>query len=57
MTRRSSAMPTRPRISRLGAQPPPELVIAHTNLYWGNHEAPGRTADTVAAKDVEFEAS
>ena len=21
--------------------PPPELVIAHTNLYWGNHEAPG----------------
>ena len=20
--------------------PPPELVIAHTNLYWGNHEAP-----------------
>jgi len=37
--------------------PPPELVIAHTNLYWGNHEAPGRTADTVAAKDVEFEAS
>ena len=24
--------------------PPPELVIAHTNLYWGNHDAPGRTA-------------
>jgi len=34
--------------------PPPELVIAHTNLYWGNHEAPGRTAGTVAAKDVDF---
>ena len=37
--------------------PPPELVIAHTNLYWGNHEAPGRTAGTVDAKDVNFAAS
>jgi len=37
--------------------PPPELVIAHTNLYWGNHEAPGRTAGTVAAQDVDFSAS
>ena len=27
---------------------------AHTNLYWGNHAAPGRTAGTVAAKDVDF---
>ena len=36
--------------------PPPELVIAHTNLYWGNHEAPGRMAGTVEAKDVEFAA-
>jgi nicotinamidase-related amidase len=34
--------------------PPPSLVIAHTNLYWGNHEAPGRTAGTVEAKDVDF---
>ena len=34
--------------------PPPELVIAHTNLYWGNHEAPGRTAGTVEANDVDF---
>src|SRR5207245_2837645 len=34
--------------------PPPHLVIAHTNLYWGNHEAPGRTAGTVEAKDIEF---
>ena len=24
--------------------PPPELVIAHTNLYWGEQSAPGRTA-------------
>ncbi len=34
--------------------PPPELVIAHTNLYWGNHRAPGRTAAVVAADEVEF---
>jgi nicotinamidase-related amidase len=34
--------------------PPPELVIAHTNLYWGNHEAPGRTAGTVETKDLDF---
>jgi nicotinamidase-related amidase len=34
--------------------PPPEHVIAHTNLYWGNHEAPGRTAGTVETKDVDF---
>jgi len=37
--------------------PPPELVIAHTNLYWGNHEAPGRTAGTVEAEAVDFAAS
>src|SRR5947208_221284 len=37
--------------------PPPELVIAHTNLYWSNHEAPGRTAGTVEAKDVDFASS
>jgi nicotinamidase-related amidase len=34
--------------------PPPELVIAHTNLYWTYHTAPGRTAGTVVAKDVDF---
>jgi nicotinamidase-related amidase len=37
--------------------PPPDRVIAHTNLYWGNHQAPGRTAGTVEAKDVDFAAS
>jgi nicotinamidase-related amidase len=37
--------------------PAPDLVIAHTNLYWGNHQAPGRTAGTVEAKDVDFAAS
>jgi nicotinamidase-related amidase len=34
--------------------PTPEQVIAHTNLYWGFHTAPGRTAGTVAAADVDF---
>ena len=34
--------------------PPPDQVIAHTNLYWSNQTAPGRTAGTVATKDVEF---
>jgi nicotinamidase-related amidase len=36
--------------------PPPDKVIAHTNLYWQYHEAPGRTAGTVATADVEFAA-
>ncbi|HEY2508363.1 MAG TPA: isochorismatase family protein [Streptosporangiaceae bacterium] len=36
--------------------PPPELVIAHTNLYWAEQTAPGRTAGTVETKDVEFAA-
>ena len=34
--------------------PPPEQVIAHTNLYWTYQTAPGRTAGTVATKDVDF---
>lgn len=37
--------------------PPPDKVIAHTNLYWGNHRAPGRTAGTVETKDVDFDAA
>jgi nicotinamidase-related amidase len=36
--------------------PPPDQVIAHTNLYWSNHRAPGRTAGTVETKDVDFAA-
>jgi nicotinamidase-related amidase len=35
--------------------PPPDQVIAFTNLYWKFHSAPGRTAGTVATKDVDFE--
>jgi nicotinamidase-related amidase len=34
--------------------PPPEQVIAHTNLYWKYQSAPGRTAGTVETKDVDF---
>ena len=34
--------------------PPPDLVIAHTNLYWTYETAPGRTAGTVETKDVDF---
>jgi len=34
--------------------PPPEQVIAHTNLYWKFQTAPGRTATTVETKDVDF---
>src|SRR2546421_220372 len=37
--------------------PPPELVIAHTNLYWTNHRAPGRTAGTATTKEVDFAAT
>jgi nicotinamidase-related amidase len=34
--------------------PPPDQVIAHTNLYWKYESAPGRTAGTVETKDVDF---
>ena len=34
--------------------PPPEQVIAHTNLYWKYQTAPGRTAGTVETKEVDF---
>ena len=36
--------------------PPPDKVIAHTNLYWKYHTAPGRTAQVTDAKDVTFTA-
>ena len=36
--------------------PTPDKVIAHTNLYWGSHRVPGRTAGTVETKDVDFDA-
>lgn len=34
--------------------PPPEQVVTHTNLYWSNHRAPGRSAGTVRTEDVDF---
>ncbi|WP_328885060.1 cysteine hydrolase family protein [Streptomyces sp. NBC_00316] len=40
-------------LSPYGA-PSPDKVIAHTNLYWRYHTAPGRTAGTVNTADVDF---
>ena len=34
--------------------PPPDQVIAHTNLYWRYQSAPGRTAGTVETGAVDF---
>ena len=34
--------------------PPPDQVIAHTNLYWKYEAAPGRTAAVTETKDVTF---
>jgi nicotinamidase-related amidase len=36
--------------------PTPDKVIAHTNMYWKYHTAPGRTAGTVSTADVDFSA-
>jgi nicotinamidase-related amidase len=40
-------------LSAWGA-PTPDKVIDHTNLYWGNHTAPGRQAGTVTTDSVDF---
>jgi nicotinamidase-related amidase len=37
--------------------PTPDLVIAHTNLYWNYQSAPERTAGAVETKDVDFGAA
>lgn len=34
--------------------PTPDLVIAHTNLYWRYHRAPGREAGTVTTREADF---
>ncbi|WP_182523618.1 isochorismatase family protein [Nocardioides dongkuii] len=39
--------------SQWGA-PTPDLAIAHTNLYWENHRAPGRVAGVVRTADATF---
>ncbi|MFI5891008.1 isochorismatase family protein [Actinoplanes sp. NPDC051513] len=40
-------------LSSYGA-PTPDKVIAHTNLYWQYHAAPGRVAGTVTTADIDF---
>ena len=40
-------------LSEWGA-PPPDQVIAHTNLYWDWQAAPGRRGGTVKAEEVDF---
>jgi nicotinamidase-related amidase len=40
-------------LTEFGA-PTPDLVIAHTNLYWANHQAPRRRAGTLTTADVSF---
>ena len=47
-TARSSGATTRPWSAT------PDLVVAHTNLYWSNQAAPGRMAGTVETKEVDF---
>ncbi|HEX8498667.1 MAG TPA: cysteine hydrolase family protein [Actinomycetales bacterium] len=34
--------------------PAPDLVIAHTNLYWQFQDAPGRTASVLSTAEVSF---
>ena len=41
-------------LSEWGA-PPPDKVIAHTNMYWKYQRAPGRRAGTVNTTEVSFE--
>jgi nicotinamidase-related amidase len=43
-------------LSEWGA-PPPDQVIAHTNLYWSWQAAPGRTAGVVGTAEVSFDAA
>lgn len=40
-------------LSDYGA-PPPDKVIAHTNLYWSEQKAPDRLGETVETDAVEF---
>ncbi|MEU1706680.1 cysteine hydrolase family protein [Streptomyces sp. NPDC005706] len=40
-------------LTKYGA-PAPEQVIAHTNLYWAYHRAPGRQGGTVKTAEVAF---
>ena len=51
-SRSSSRVPTED-LTEYGA-PPPAQVIAHTNLYWKFHAAPGRTAGVTDTAEVSF---
>ncbi len=42
-------------LSEWGA-PPPVKVISHTNMFWSQHAAPGRSAGVVDTADVSFDA-
>jgi nicotinamidase-related amidase len=42
-------------LTKWGA-PAPELVIAHTNLYWRYQSAPGRTAVVATTGELDFTA-
>ena len=42
-------------LSEWGA-PPPDKVIDHTNMYWGDQSAPGKKAGTVKTAEVNFAA-
>jgi nicotinamidase-related amidase len=42
--------------SQWGA-PPPDKVIAHTNMYWSEQAAPGREAGVLETATVDFAAS
>ena len=37
--------------------PSPDLVIAHTNLYWEETRAPGRRGGVVPTADVSFDSA
>jgi nicotinamidase-related amidase len=41
--------------SRWGAPLNAAQVIAHTNLYWDDSAAPGRTGRAIATADIDFE--
>ena len=43
-------------LSEWGA-PPPDKVIAHTNMYWSEQSAPGKRAGTVNTAEVNFGAA
>jgi nicotinamidase-related amidase len=42
-------------MSEWGA-PPPDVIIKHTNMYWGFQSAPGRTAKVLPTAEVLFSA-